>query len=84
MMVNSAELIVISIRLECIEGYYGEECGSICGYCLDNTTCHHVTGSCDKGCQPGYQEPNCTLGDSPNIQYTVLILKRPHVAQIAQ
>lgn len=55
------------VRLECIAGYYGEECGSICGYCLDNTTCHHVIGSCNEGCQSGYQEPNCTEGDSLDI-----------------
>lgn len=55
------------VRLECIAGYYGEECGSICGYCRDNTTCHHVTGSCNEGCQSGYQEPNCTEGDFLDI-----------------
>lgn len=79
MMGYSVELIMIFIRLECIEGYYGEECGSICGYCLDNTTCHPVTGSCDKGCRPDYQEPNCTQGDFLNIKYTGLISKWPHV-----
>lgn len=65
--INSVEGMINFVRLECIAGYYGEECGSICGYCLDNTTCHHVTGSCNEGCQSGYQEPNCTEGDSLDI-----------------
>lgn len=64
MIGNSADLLMIFIRLECIAGYFGDDCERICGYCLDNTTCHHVTGSCSIGCQPGYQELNCTKGYS--------------------
>lgn len=38
------------VCLECIVGYYGEECGSICGYCLDNIICDYVIGLCNEGC----------------------------------
>lgn len=51
--------------LECRAGYFGENCNSSCGRCLndeDNSTCHHVNGSCSQGCESGYQEPTCEKG----------------------
>lgn len=47
---------------ECSDGYYGEECSSSCGRCLNDSACQHITGVCDQGCEPGYQTPNCTQG----------------------
>lgn len=47
---------------ECTIGYYGEQCNTSCGHCLNNSGCHHVTGACVKGCEPGYQEPTCKEG----------------------
>lgn len=46
----------------CTTGFYGEKCSSICGYCLNNSVCDHVTGVCEQGCEPGYQGENCTEG----------------------
>lgn len=54
--------------LECSDGFYGEECSSSCGHCLNDSACHHVTGTCDQGCEPGYQAPNCTEGILCNIK----------------
>lgn len=50
------------ISLECPAGLYGEHCSNNCGNCLNNTNCHHVNGTCSEGCEPGYQEHNCTEG----------------------
>lgn len=51
-----------SSEIECIAGFYGDECSSDCGHCLNNTACHHVTGTCVNGCEPGYKAPNCSIG----------------------
>lgn len=55
-------LIRIFVSLECPVGLYGDHCNNNCGNCLNNTTCHHVNGTCFEGCEPGYQEHNCTEG----------------------
>lgn len=54
--------LISDILLECRYGYYGERCSNECGHCLNNTACHHVTGTCVNGCEPGYKAPNCTKG----------------------
>lgn len=54
--------IISYIMLECSYGYYGERCSNKCGQCLNSTACHHVTGTCVNGCEPGYKAPNCTEG----------------------
>lgn len=59
--VSNNMILYISI-LVCTAGYYGENCSSRCGYCLDNLACHPVTGNCIKGCKPGYQKQMCTEG----------------------
>lgn len=46
----------------CTAGYYGEHCISICGHCLNNSACDHITGVCEQGCEPGYQGEICTEG----------------------
>lgn len=53
--------------LDCPFGFFGEGCSSQCGHCL-HQTCHHVTGVCEQGCEPGYQAPNCTEGILCNIK----------------
>lgn len=45
---------VIFVVLECKVGFYGVQCGSICGYCLDNGVCEYIIGYCFKGCEFGY------------------------------
>lgn len=50
---------VIRAGQECPAGYYGDRCSNSCGFCLDNSTCHHETGVCEQGCRPGYQTPKC-------------------------
>lgn len=57
------------LSVECSFGYFGEQCNGICGHCKDNSACHHITGTCAKGCAPGYRFPKCTEG----IYHTVFI-----------
>lgn len=54
---------VLFSLLECNAGYYGNNCSSRCGHCLDNVTCHYITGNCLNGCHTGYEEPMCTEGN---------------------
>ena len=41
----------------CKDGYYGDYCNQTC-HCLSGY-CHHVTGSCDTGCAPGWSGDAC-------------------------
>uniref|UniRef100_A0A8W8MSG1 Multiple epidermal growth factor-like domains 10 n=1 Tax=Magallana gigas TaxID=29159 RepID=A0A8W8MSG1_MAGGI len=44
----------------CKERWYGVNCSQLCiGHCRDNTTCNHVTGQCDKGCDAGWTGLKC-------------------------
>lgn len=45
--------------LACSDGYYGEHCDTRCGHCLNNATCHHISGACTQGCEPGYRGQKC-------------------------
>lgn len=39
----------------CSVGYYGLQCKSNCiGNCKDSTTCNHISGLCDNGCDYGW------------------------------
>lgn len=40
--------------LVCDQGTYGKDCNSTCGYCVEQKDCHHINGTCLKGCKPGY------------------------------
>lgn len=48
--------------VECSTGFYGQQCKRKCGLCVNQITCHHFTGACVNGCEPGYMSPNCTEG----------------------
>ena len=47
---------------ECVDGFYGDGCRNTCGHCTDMTQCHHVTGTCLEGCNPGYMGNDCMQG----------------------
>ena len=57
-------MFFFSIVSECGVGYYGEGCTEECSlHCTGlNNTCHHVNGTCDLGCNPGYQGHLCNQG----------------------
>lgn len=48
---------------ECKKGWYGDNCTQQCtAHCKDNTTCNHVTGLCDEGCDKGWKGYMCDKG----------------------
>lgn len=49
--------------IACSTGYYGENCKSRCGHCVDDTTCDHITGNCVRGCKSGYRGYFCDTGN---------------------
>lgn len=51
------------ISTECREGRYGINCSQQCpGHCIKETTCNHVTGQCDKGCEAEWTGTFCYKG----------------------
>lgn len=47
----------------CEAGMYGNDCSQKCGACINSTACNHISGSCDLGCAPGWQNtPLCDEG----------------------
>lgn len=52
------------LQTECDEMWYGVNCSQQCsGHCKNNSTCHHVTGQCDGGCNAGWTGTTCTIGN---------------------
>ncbi|XP_061166268.1 uncharacterized protein LOC133175166 [Saccostrea echinata] len=49
----------------CDEHTYGLECSLSCGNCSDGDTCHHVNGTCLKGCSEGVEGEACQKECSP-------------------
>ena len=47
----------------CDDQMYGVNCSQKCGACLGNGACHHMNGSCLKGCDKGYQGRKCDQGN---------------------
>lgn len=53
--------------LECADGTYGYNCTKICsGHCLNNSPCNKQNGYCDKGCNPGYTNVDCSKSKLTN------------------
>lgn len=49
--------------IDCDNRTYGYNCVYNCsGHCLDNSPCNKQTGLCDRGCNPGYTNSNCSKG----------------------
>ncbi|XP_062608099.1 multiple epidermal growth factor-like domains protein 10 [Saccostrea cucullata] len=45
---------------ECDGWFYGTDCTISCGWCLNFEQCHHINGSCLKGCDIGFRGETCT------------------------
>ena len=43
----------------CDPGLYGQDCGTTCGNCRNNSICDPVSGLCEDGCEVGYQGSIC-------------------------
>lgn len=61
-------LIIYHIRFtECDDGTYGYSCVNYCsGHCLNDSPCNKQTGLCDRGCNPGYTNGNCSKSKFTN------------------
>lgn len=58
---------MLSKQPECTNGWYGVNCSQQCSrHCISGTTCNHVTGLCDKGCDKGWTGSLCIKGKLPN------------------
>lgn len=56
-------LSVCCQKTECTNGWYGVNCSQQCSrHCRYNTTCNHVTGQCDRGCDAGWAGSLCING----------------------
>lgn len=56
-------MTLIYCASECMRGWYGVNCSRPCvGYCKDGTTCNHVTGQCNGGCNAGWTGIFCYKG----------------------
>ena len=47
------------LKKGCAEGYYGDECSKVCGWCKHADDCYHVNGTCLNGCESGYIDDMC-------------------------
>lgn len=55
--------LVYFVGTECSIGWHGVNCSQQCqGHCINGTTCNHVTGLCDKGCDTGWTGVQCDKG----------------------
>lgn len=62
-LINDREYVAIFFITECEKGWYGDNCRHQCKrYCKDGTTCNHVNGQCDAGCNAGWTGPFCDKG----------------------
>ena len=57
--------------VECSPGTYGYNCSESCGECFQKEQCHHVNGSCLKGCAYGYSGVNCKKDEGMNRSMNV-------------
>ena len=58
-----------SISEECDIGFYGEQCTQKCSeHCAgEDNRCRHDNGTCELGCDSGYQEALCTTSKFQSI-----------------
>ena len=57
--------LLFFLTSDCNNGYYGESCMVQCSkHCAgNNNSCHHIIGTCDLGCDTGYQGALCIQGE---------------------
>ena len=61
------------VLIACSNGTYGKECNHTCGYCLDQDECHHINGTCVKGCDPGYLGDVCKTGTYTDCDWYICV-----------
>ena len=64
---------------ECDSGYHGDGCMKTCSrHCSDEgNSCHDVSGTCDEGCDPGFEgDLNDQCKQPPLLQGSILSFKK--------
>lgn len=65
-ILNSISLYSIPVFcmvLACEKGTFGYDCLNNCsGNCLNDSLCNKQNGHCDRGCNPGYTNTDCSKG----------------------
>lgn len=69
--------IDLFLFIECEGGTFGFGCNKTCGNCKHMKDCHHVTGLCTHGCDPGYYGIRCTYEQRKSI-FLILLVDNPH------
>lgn len=70
-LIYKLHYIVFNCITVCQNNTFGSGCSENCGHCLRGLQCHHVTGSCNFGCAPGYYGSQCKTG---NVDAKLLLL----------
>ena len=61
--------IYVIFFIECDKGMFGNECTRTCGHCFGEEECHHINGTCLKGCKDGLQGTMCIKGKLFCVHY---------------
>lgn len=56
---------------------YGLECSLSCGNCSDRETCHHVNGTCPRGCNEGVEGEKCQTRELSPFYVHINVLYPP-------
>jgi hypothetical protein len=57
-----------TVLKECDNRKHGQDCQYDCGKCKSMKHCHHVSGACLSGCEPGFKGEKCV-----ERKYTVYV-----------
>lgn len=47
------------VFIACPDRFYGDNCSLSCGHCMHFDPCHHISGQCLNGCDPGWSGLHC-------------------------
>lgn len=53
---NGSYMFCISV---CRDNFYGGDCNTSCGHCINADMCNKVTGQCSNGCQNHWTGDRC-------------------------
>lgn len=60
------------LNVACPSGFFGPDCVDICKDACDG--CNRFNGSCDSGCNPGWQGFECQAGNEKSVHTLCLFL----------
>ena len=72
LILSVLDAVYLLLILACTKGSYGQDCKLTCNDKCDG--CNKVDGSCDEGCQPGWQGDNCQQRYMFKLYYNLIFL----------